>query len=105
MAWTEQEIDGVLEETIRSLRGTGDTEGGVYFTVPAAELSKENMGVLGDLIVEHAARHNDPDYASSHADVPGTGYAFTIIDHRATADDGVEYRATFVDVATTGNTG
>ncbi|MGO4205362.1 hypothetical protein AB4Z09_27210 [Rhodococcus sp. TAF43] len=101
MAWSEHEIDEVLEQAIRTLRGSGDTEGGVYLTVPAAELSKENMNVLGDLIIEHASCQTDPDYTGSSADVAGTGHAFTIIDHHATADDGVEYTATFVDVTDT----
>ncbi|NKT06647.1 hypothetical protein GS485_20715 [Rhodococcus hoagii] len=60
MAWTECEIDEVLEQTIRTLRDSGDTAGGVNLTVPAAELSKENMDALGDLIVEHARRQADP---------------------------------------------
>ncbi|NKR26062.1 hypothetical protein GS467_18620 [Rhodococcus hoagii] len=98
MAWTECEIDEVLEQTIRTLRDSGDTAGGVNLTVPAAELSKENMDALGDLIVEHARRQADPGYTGSSAEVPGTGQAFTIVDHRAIADDGVEYVATFVDV-------
>lgn len=99
MAWTECEIDEVLEQTIRTLRGSSDTAGGVHLTVPAAELSKENMDVLSDLIVEHARRQADPGYAGSSAEVPGTGQVFTVIDRRATADNGVEYVATFVDVA------
>jgi hypothetical protein len=56
------------------------------------------MNVLGDLIVEHAGRQDDPGYAGARALVPGTGQVLTVVNHRATADDGVEYVATFVDV-------
>ncbi|WP_420880657.1 hypothetical protein [Rhodococcus sp. (in: high G+C Gram-positive bacteria)] len=53
MAWAKCEIDEVVELTNCTLRGSGDTAGGVHLTIPAAELSKEYITVLGDLIVEH----------------------------------------------------
>jgi hypothetical protein len=34
MAWSEQEIDDVLDSTVRSLRGTGETDGGVHLPSP-----------------------------------------------------------------------
>ncbi|NKS56292.1 hypothetical protein GS504_01515 [Rhodococcus hoagii] len=104
MAWSEHEIDEVLDETIRLLRGTGDTDGGMYLTVPAAELAKEHMNVLGDLVVEHVDRRSAEGYSGSQRQVTGTGWAFTIVDRSAVADDGVEYVATFVDVVTAAET-
>ena len=98
MAWSEQEIDEVLEETIRTLRGSADTEGGMYLTLAAAELAKENMNVLGDLAIEHVNHRDNPGHTESRAEIPGTGMAFTVVDRRALADDGVAYSATFVDV-------
>lgn len=98
MAWSEQEIDEVLEETIRTLRGSSDTEGGMYFTLAAVEIAKENMNVLGELAIEHVNHQDHPRHAESRAEIPGTGMAFTIFDRSALADAGIDYSATFVDV-------
>ncbi len=77
---------------------SGDTEDGMCLTLSAAELATESVNVLGDLEVERVNHRSGAGQSESCAEIPGTGMAFTINDHRVVADDGAEYGATFVDL-------